>query len=691
MVTMELRQMDERKLAVVAILWLAVEFVILGPFSAVYTGDSLNSLIPGLIAGRFSNEWNSLSSAGWDRVATNPLGDAAYWLFRHLAPWLAYQVDVIVQIVGAFGGVYGLTRLRLRLGAPASLFAAFLFALGVNGQVHLASFHLEPALVLATSLVLERRTSPLRWAMLLGVATLMSGLAWIAELVPFVAAVVISWFLFVERPRRVSDWAIVLLAATFPLILKVDDLALLKQYSPLSHRDLLVPSPQWADALQVPFFLNNHRLTLAAVVCTISLLPPRTMPKGVLAGLVLWLAALYAAKPLEVLLVDWLPQLRGYSFDRFAHAPTLLLIIGSAFGFQALIDGRIPWLSLKARGLAMIVIFFLTLLLSLEMKFVTTYAWLSQGNFRANFESPALLRLASRLRAQPQPERVEPVQMYPSYLHAYGIETGGGLHALFSRRYYEFWSTMLEPWLGARNLAPGNFGVAPPESYARTGDWPRFRSTLLMLNPDGHRKEWRLGDLFRLNMLSLANVGWLVSRDRLTDPGLELVEDGGGAWGGLSTIEKVKRNVVANFRGREALFVYRNTSVLPRFFAAEQLVVRPDGRAVLNMVATLTPEELRRTVVAESAALPPRVKADSRFATATIRLVKSVSDRIELEIDGDGPTLLVAVNGYSPFWQSTADGRPLEMFPAYHAFWGVILPPGTRSVVFEYRPPGLAG
>lgn len=691
-------QIDEIVLAAGLIAWLSIDYVLLGPYSAIYAGDSM-TLMPGVIAGKFLESpaagWNNLSAAGWDRIANTPLGAGNYWLFFLLPPWLAYQINILIQIVAGFGGIYALTRYRLGLDARAALFAAFLFATSINGQIHMFSWNITPFWILACSLVVESCRQPWRWALVLGVSTLMANLAWIAELVPFAAVSMVTWFLFVERPRRVGQWAIVLLVSVLPIALRLNDLAILVQYSDLSHRELVVPVPQWSDILVSPFSHFNRQDLLAAGIFALGLVAvsPEISKEArrILVGVLLWIAAIYAFITLQMFLVEWLPQLRGYDFWRFIHAPELLLVIGAAFALQAVITRQG---SIWPTGRSLRVLFALLMAgvawSSLETKYVNLYSWITQGNSQANFESPALTRLAARIRANGGMERAEMVQMYSSYLNTYGVETaGGGPNALFSRRYYEFWSTLVEPWLTTRKTAPGTFGTGVPELYKRTSDWPLFRGPILMLSPDDHREEFRLGVLYRLNMLSLANVGWLVSRDRLNDPELELVEDGGRPWNSVTTFEKIKRSVIANFLGRDHLFIYRNTKVLPRFFSVDTVSPQADGRAVLKAVAAMPVEELRHRVVAEAATLPRGLDASRRFAPAEFRLLRASSDALELAVEGDGPTLLVVSNSYSPFWSCLADDQPVDIFPAYHAFWGILLPPGTRHVSCTYRSPDL--
>jgi uncharacterized membrane protein YfhO len=51
--------------------------------------------------------------------------------------------------------------------------------------------------------------------------------------------------------------------------------------------------------------------------------------------------------------------------------------------------------------------------------------------------------------------------------------------------------------------------------------------------------------------------------------------------------------------------------------------------------------------------------------------------------------VLVVSSTFSPFWQCRIDGETSKIFPANHAFWGLLLPAGARQVICHYQPPYL--
>jgi len=208
-----------------------------------------------------------------------------------------------------------------------------------------------------------------------------------------------------------------------------------------------------------------------------------------------------------------------------------------------------------------------------------------------------------------------------------------------------------------------------------------------MLMPEDYRPEWRLGELYHLNLLSLANVGYVISRDRLVDKSLAPIREAKAPWSSLSTREKTKINLKANFNGLEELYIYRNLNVFPRFFSVPGLKPFDTGREVLEGMAAASLEALRATAFVEQNQLPKGLSLDRRYGPVEITLDRYTSDEIKLTVKAKNDAVLIVTNSFSPFWTAEIDGIKTPIFPAYHAFWGVALPAGAKSVTFRFDPP----
>lgn len=676
-----------------ALVWLSSEFVLLGKFSFIYTGDNATIHIPALLSLKFADTlnplWNNLSSAGWDRIAISPQGLVNRYLFLILPVWLAYQTSILAQIFVAFCGTYWLGRRVLQLDQMASLFAAFVFASGVNGQIQLASAFLLPAILVTLTRVLNGKRHIANWLWLIAATFVVAHTAWISEMLPFTSAAVVTWFLFIDVRRRIADWLIILLCAVAVILLRMPDVLALMQYAALSHRSLMFSSP---DISQWPWALGsiNNLMCLVLLAYTFAVRKGGDRHMwGIVIAVSTWLVLPYGITFFQESLMSVFPPLKGYSFfDRASRIPRIAVAFAGGYGIQVLMAGgagdRFADWSRKALLAAASVII---LIVALDQKKLAIKDWFTQGNMVLNYESKPLQDLAKKIQADSWPVRVEPFQMYPSYLQTYGMETAGGMHALFSRRYFEFWSTLVGPWLKQRLVEVSYLGEENPRLLANPGNLQLFRWSILMLTADDHKAKRRIGEMFRLNLLSLANVAYLVSRDRLVDASLEPFLKSPVTWSSLTSWQKVKQNLLGNFSGRKNLFIYHNRNVLPRFFTATSVRLFVDGRGALKALADASMEDLRTTLFVENRHWPAEQNSAQNFVPATIQLDSYENDEIRLTVDGNGPALLFVGNSYSPYWLAQVDGNSVPIFPSNHAFWGIILPDGAKSVVFSYQPP----
>jgi len=117
------------------------------------------------------------------------------------------------------------------------------------------------------------------------------------------------------------------------------------------------------------------------------------------------------------------------------------------------------------------------------------------------------------------------------------------------------------------------------------------------------------------------------------------------------------------------------------------LRVLESGAAVLDALAAADLDDLRRTAFVERALLLPPLSEDMRLSSGTIGLTLYEADRIRLSLDMRGASVLIGTNSYSPFWRAFVDGVETPLFPADHAFWGIYLPRGAKTVELLYDPP----
>jgi hypothetical protein len=139
--------------------------------------------------------------------------------------------------------------------------------------------------------------------------------------------------------------------------------------------------------------------------------------------------------------------------------------------------------------------------------------------------------------------------------------------------------------------------------------------------------------------------------------------------------------------------VYENRDVLPRFYAARNVLVEFD--AALRMGRITTNRDWANTVVLERipSSLMARVRSDLldprplSAPVAKMRIVKSVPRQFLLDIDAPRWTLVTSSQPDWPGWHIVRNGsEALKDIQVNAAFIGFIVPPGKSRVEVAYDP-----
>ena len=444
-------------------LWLAAEFILAGKFSVVRTAENGELFLPVLLGENFLTPGNSLweifANSGTDKQIFTFYGNLDLFLFTHLPGWLAHGLRVSSVYVIGLLSAYFLARRTFGFGEPASLFVAFAYTVPLDGTMIAVSLGYLPLLLLGIGRLLERHSDFKRWLLLAAVLYLYADTTYFSRIIPWTPGIVVFWFLFVDAKKGGRDWLIVFACCIALTLLRLDDLMALIANVPLSHITMSRGMDSGTEALiglarGSIFFSSSERTasTLLFVFALIVLKGGDRQMKGVLAALLIG-AVLH---PLSVVVQNAVTEffpIQGYRMGFVLEIPMFILAFAGGYGFQALI-GQERLFSLTGNrrllvwgcrlGLVMAVV--PIAYMSIKSKYTSALNWVTQGSFAHNFESPVLKELSASVRSQPWPERVETFQIIPNYLHAYGIETTGGYHALHLLRYYEFWGKMAEPW-----------------------------------------------------------------------------------------------------------------------------------------------------------------------------------------------------------------------------------------------------
>jgi hypothetical protein len=139
----------------------------------------------------------------------------------------------------------------------------------------------------------------------------------------------------------------------------------------------------------------------------------------------------------------------------------------------------------------------------------------------------------------------------------------------------------------------------------------------------------------------------------------------------------------AFYRGlsKQALYIYRNDGVLPRFRFAGEVVTVPTGAEAGDALQRV---DLRRTTVVESREAGGDLAAPG--PGASLKLVDRERDRILLETRNSAAGYAVISEIWHPGWRATLDGEPLPLNRTNVALLGAWLPAGEHALELKFRP-----
>lgn len=175
-----------------------------------------------------------------------------------------------------------------------------------------------------------------------------------------------------------------------------------------------------------------------------------------------------------------------------------------------------------------------------------------------------------------------------------------------------------------------------------------------------------LTDTERARLLSLLNVGYLVSYAPLQVEGFELVSD-------------------------EWVYLYRNRAVLPRAFFVDELgVADRDEDVVAYMLhrqwdprrTAFALREVGRRIRPLVGEGPTNALPHERQAS----IVAYAPQRVVIRAEAGQAALLVLADTYYPGWEATVNGRPVAIERVNHTLRGVPVPSEASTIEMAYRP-----
>ena len=143
-----------------------------------------------------------------------------------------------------------------------------------------------------------------------------------------------------------------------------------------------------------------------------------------------------------------------------------------------------------------------------------------------------------------------------------------------------------------------------------------------------------------------------------------------------------------NFLGRgiaelPEMRLYFNTQSMPRAFVVPTAVPEAGEAGVLNQLKRLDFWQTATLADRDPATDPlPKGDAGRRWQ----QVIFGSPNRLVIELDGKSAGLLVVTDPWYPGWRCWVDGQETKIWKADYAFRGVMVPAGSKEVVFKFEP-----
>jgi hypothetical protein len=699
--------------------WLAASYLLFGANSFCPWHDNADSFVALAQTNHLGSGsggagwWNPQMASGQDAVSSLQLPVLVKWLFIPMPGWLAYGLIMACQRFLAGYFLYRLLREELDLVPWAAVYGGLMYAFfsqrGIDacwqGYDLWHGFALPgiPATIWALARI-DRQRTPVRFVAAAGLgAVIAMGMIFPFAIFCFIGYFV--WFAAVKPRKEFGFWALFVVFSIGWFVTNALPIWASMLNAPLSQRaDWHTGLDAWGDN-EDKYFRDFVSLLVdnlpSIVLLSLGLVFTRLRDQRLIV-----LAAVMAAILLYAAFYPWVQRtviphlgfLSSFDWSRVCFVLPFLCATAGAVALPSILGAgeiHLIWRKQTAWVLPMAqCVGLFAILLAVERSVVvqiTVVRNLLAGENQSNYYlNPELLALARDYRDAP-PFRVATVcplfktYIYPDMLWAYGLPTADGIFQMYSKRYHRFWGRVIQ------NLTKINPSLRHHfENYG-------CRAYLFWPGPiEPEAKPTRFRDLYNLDLLSLANVRFLVSPVPLADDDLRLVLSGSEGSSDVSGPEAGDGRKFARLRrflkdGLKPLklFIYENRKVIPRVFVAHRTRFFEQREQLLSALTNATREELASTAFLlqdEANAIDP-VQTSGANDNDTARIVVNQADKIVVSVTDSRPGILVVTQNYSPFWKVRVDGAEGRVIPVDHTFQGVRLEPGQHEVELAYRPP----
>jgi hypothetical protein len=166
------------------------------------------------------------------------------------------------------------------------------------------------------------------------------------------------------------------------------------------------------------------------------------------------------------------------------------------------------------------------------------------------------------------------------------------------------------------------------------------------------------------NILNMLNVKYIVTPDKIKDPGVELV------------------------RKSPATYLYRNKNVLPRAYLASEYTVLTNEAEIAERMKSKDFNPAEEVILEEKPSLASyEPSGGSHNSKESVEIITYEPNEIIIEVTvKEKPKFLVLADNYYPGWEVAVDGKKDKIYKADFILRGVYLLPGEHRVRFFFNP-----
>ncbi|HVT93583.1 MAG TPA: hypothetical protein VHD76_12115 [Bryobacteraceae bacterium] len=135
------------------------------------------------------------------------------------------------------------------------------------------------------------------------------------------------------------------------------------------------------------------------------------------------------------------------------------------------------------------------------------------------------------------------------------------------------------------------------------------------------------------------------------------------------------------YAGASGVKVFENPDAFPRAWAVHKITTLASDREINANIAAAGPR-----MQAEAFLTGHAPQVETCAGVEQVALVSQSMNRLALRARMQCKGMVVASEIFAPGWKAYVDGRPAQIWPAYTALRGVIVPAGEHRIEMIYRP-----